>query len=314
MRGSTAYQVGQIFAESGINQIGESKHEAKETARADGAQSWEQVGREIGIHSYGTADTYREVWRSAFDHAKGEGCKDVEKLTSQHIQSYLQGRVESGVARSTFAKEAAACAKLEQALNRYSEAHNRGNGYDFRAGISEARSGAGDLSRFEGSRAYERPAELVQAVSNRDHQIAAAIQYESNARVHEVAQIRAEQLKGYREDSASGQRGVIQIQGKGGKITDKLVSPQTYRAVAQAIQERGQYKISEDAYRDSLKAAAAATGQRYDERSTHGLRWNAAQERFSQLQVHGATYAQALAQVSQELGHERSEITLHYLH
>jgi hypothetical protein len=81
----------------------------------------------------------------------------------------------------------------------------------------------------------------------------------------------------------------------------------------QTIKQNGLFKIDKDAYRDSLKAAAKATGQQYDIRSSHGLRWNFAQERFNTLQEFGKTYDQALAQGSQELGHERAEITLHYL-
>jgi integrase len=240
--------------------------------------------------------------------------RDIEKLSSREIQSYLQSRIEANVAHSTFQREVAAIAKLEQALNLYSDGHNRGNIYEFRPAITESRLDAKELQRFDGSRAYDRPADLVAAVSNRDHQIAAAIQHEGGARIHEAAQIRPDQLRGYRIDPTTGeQRGVIQIQGKGGKINDKLVSPLTYQALEQAIKQNGLFKVDKDQYRDSLGTAAQATGQQYDIRSTHGLRWNFAQERFNTLQEHGKTYDQALAQVSQELGHERAEITLHYL-
>ncbi|NCC37563.1 MAG: hypothetical protein EOM24_36960, partial [Chloroflexia bacterium] len=230
-----------LYEQSGINQIGTSKHAAKDAAREGGARTWQEMGRQMGIHSYGTADAYREVWRGVLDHAKQEhGVKDVERLTPEVVRSYLQGRIEQGVAHATFAKESAACGKLEQALNRYSEAHGRGNSYDFRGAIAEARAEARDLQRYEGSRAYDRPAELVAAVSNRDHQIAAAVQLESGSRIHEASLIKAEQLQGYKADPVTGdQRGVIEYQGKGGKEGEHLVSPATYQAVEQIIQERG---------------------------------------------------------------------------
>ena len=43
------------------------------------------------------------------------------------------------------------------------------------------------------------------------------------------------------------------------------------------------------------------------------VRWNFAHERFYNLMENGYTYEQALAQVSKELGHERADITKHYL-
>ena len=313
MRGTTFVQIERLYTLSGINAIGASKHTDKEAAREGGATTWSEIGREIGIYSYGTADRYRDVWRSVLDHAKADfGIKDVEKLTPEAVQSYLESRVEQGVAHSTYQVDAAAVGKLEVALNRYSDAHDRGNTYDFRSAISEAKTEAHTLSKFDGSRAYEDARGLVSAISNSDHQITAAVQLESGSRIHEASLIKPDQLQGYRADPTTGeQKGVIAYQGKGGKIGDHLVSKDTYQALEQRIQELGEYRIDKDAYRDSIKAAAEATGQDYN--GSHGLRWSYAQERFAQIQEHGGSYEQALAQVSQEMGHERASITEHYL-
>jgi len=43
------------------------------------------------------------------------------------------------------------------------------------------------------------------------------------------------------------------------------------------------------------------------------LKMNFTQEKFHNLMKKGYTYEQALAQVSKELGHERADITKHYL-
>jgi hypothetical protein len=302
-----------VYKLSGISEIGSSKHEAKESAREGGAQSWADIGGKIGIYSEGTADRYRDVWRAALDYAKADyGIKDIEKITPEVIQNYLESRVEQGIAHSTYGTEAAALGKLEVALNRYSEAHDRGNTYDFRSAIAETRAEASSLSKFDSSRAYEDARGLVAAVSDRDHQLTAAVQLESGSRIHEASLIKPDQLQGYTSDPTSGeQKGVISYQGKGGKMGEHLVSPGTYQALEQRIQERGEFRIDKDAYRDSLRDAAAETGQKYT--SSHGLRWNYAQERFQQIQEHGGSYEKALAQVSQEMGHERASITEHYL-
>lgn len=59
-------------------------------------------------------------------------------------------------------------------------------------------------------------------------------------------------------------------------------------------------------FRAALKEAA---GSEYDGRSAHGLRYNHAQERLHELQVHGMSRDQAKAVVSKEMNHERPEIT-----
>ena len=50
MRGSTVYQVQQIYQT--LNKIGSSKHVAKAEARAEGAATWHQIGKELDIYSF----------------------------------------------------------------------------------------------------------------------------------------------------------------------------------------------------------------------------------------------------------------------
>lgn len=78
-----------------------------------------------------------------------------------------------------------------------------------------------------------------------------------------------------------------------------------------AKSDAGRFVFDEDRYRESLKAAAADSRQQYE--GSHGLRWNWAQERHAELQKLGMTYEQSLSAVSQEMGHERGDITEHYL-
>ncbi len=54
MRGSVNYQVNQVYERSGANCIGQSRHQAKESARADGARTSAEVARETGVYSYST--------------------------------------------------------------------------------------------------------------------------------------------------------------------------------------------------------------------------------------------------------------------
>ena len=60
MRGSAIYHATQLLNIMTI--FGKSKHQAKEAARAAGARDWHEVGQQLKIYSYNTANLYRSVW------------------------------------------------------------------------------------------------------------------------------------------------------------------------------------------------------------------------------------------------------------
>jgi integrase len=320
MRGSVKWQVQEIFKKSGVNRIGAAKHAAKAYARfslnADGkAADWHNIGKKIGIHSYATADAYRDVWRRVLKFAKSEfKVKDIEKLQEKHVQAYLESRIVDKIAHATFLKEAAACEKLETALNGYAERRKTGNSYAFSRNIEDARSDAHTmLWRFKGTRAYKAPRRLVAAVTNPDHRLVARMQYESGARVSECNHLKKDNLRGFSNDPVTKEKkGVIHvIKAKGGLNGEKYVSPAVYQKLERAVQAGGRFEFNKNMYRNSLRTAAEATGQIYY--GSHGLRWNFAQKRFQTIQQWGYSYEKAMAQVSFELMHQRADITLHYL-
>lgn len=324
MRGSFVYQVQEIYNKSGIKQIGESKHAAKAQVREHLAEqrvtaNWHEVGKRIGIYSYKTADVYRAVWVQIAKHAKAEfKIRDMEKLELKHIQSYLESKIEKGVAHSTFSQHASAVEKLESALNGYAEKHQTGNVYNFSEGIKNTRENAHNtLERFNGSRAYENPRAMIEVIGDPAHQLVANIQLESGSRVSECTYLNKDNLRGLKNDPITGQeKGVFYItQSKGGKSGEKYVSVETYKNLVDHIANapEGRFQVDIDRYRESLKTASEKTHQDYN--GSHGLRWNFARERFREVQQDGGQfYEQALAQVSHEMFHERADITEHYLY
>ena len=109
MKGGIGYQVTQVFLKSGIFTPGQSKHSAKEAARAAGASTWHELGKELKIYSYATAETYKDVWHQFANYAKAElGLRDIEKTGSEHIRAYLESRIDQCIAYSTYQKEATA--------------------------------------------------------------------------------------------------------------------------------------------------------------------------------------------------------------
>lgn len=323
MRGNINWQVQEIFKKSGINQIGKSKHAAKETAKINLCSNnipptWHSIGKKIGIHSYRTADLYRDIWRQLGKHLKNQyNIKDFEKVEKKHIRSYLQSKIDKKLAHSTFLQHASALEKLETALNSYAMQIKSGMKYEFSEEIKSVREIAHNmLERFTGARGYDDPKSLIEAISNPVHKLIAKIQLESGCRVSECTFLSSSNLKGIHEDPVIDEmKGMIFIEkAKGGKSGNKYMSTETYKELEKRIRnsEIGRFIVSNDNYRSSLKKAAKITKQEYT--STHGLRWNFAQNRFYELQiVGGLTYTQALYQVSQELFHERANITTHYL-
>jgi hypothetical protein len=130
--------------------------------------------------------------------------------------------------------------------------------------------------------------------------------------VKEVSQIKESQLLGVRQDPHTGEmKGYFSIVGKGGKPGEKAVSVDTFKELSRLIAANGTFRLDGHAYRESLKKAAAESGQAYH--GSHGLRWNYAQERYAGLLASGLNDLQAMREVSHEMGHNRIDITLHYL-
>lgn len=315
MRGGIGYQITEIFNKSGIIQIGSSKHEAKAEAREAGAKSWADMGKALGIYSFKTAEGYKDTWHNFANYAKSElKLKDIEKTSAEHIQSYIENRISAGVALATISKEAAALAKLENALNLYSEKHERGNQYNFRDAIREiVKQARQELPKSDPHRAYESPEKIITEIQDLKHRMAARSQLESGARIHEISLIKTHQLKGMGLDRATNKKcGVIEIKGKGGKIRELCVRIDTYEKISNVIETEGKFCIDKNAYRADLRHACEKCGERYT--GSHGLRWKFAQERMEILQsAHGMSYEQSLLEVSRQLGHQRADITEHYL-
>jgi integrase len=288
--------VHQVF--STIIAFGTSKHEAKEAARTEGAKTWHELGKNLLVYSYATADSYRDIAKEAFAFAKENyNIKDITKLEAQHIQSYLEHKIEENIKYSTFQKYAAACEKLEVALSKYT-----GKEYNF--DLTEVRELAQQiLQKTDAHRAYENPQKVINAVSNQTFKVIAQAQLESGARVSELNHLKLSQFK----------ENGIEVQGKGGKIRDLELSKETYDSLKSLVENSQDKRLvfSTDNYRIELKAACERTGAQYQ--GTHGLRWSYAQSTFAKLQQQGKTYEQALSIVSQKMGHERSDITEHYL-
>jgi len=298
MRGSAVNQVHQVFG--AIAKIGESKHDAKNDARELGAKTWHQVGKNIDVYSYKTLDDYQDISIVAFKYIKENfNIKDITKIQAEHINSFLESKIESNVKYSTFQKYAAACEKLQVALERYT---NQKYNFD----LTESRELAQKvLERTDAHRAYSDPQKLINSISDKTYRVLATSQLVGGFRVHELNYLKLSQFS---DNSHS-----LVVQGKGGKVREIELNEKIYSELKAIVINSNNQKFifSPDAYRNELKAAAERSNQEYQ--GSHGLRWNFAQNLFKNLQEQGKTYEQSLFVVSHALGHNRSDITEHYL-
>ena len=319
MRGSLHSQITGIWKQSGINQIGESRHLHKQEAREIGARGAHEIGQNVGISSYNTAKAYLSTWHQLADYVRSEHkLRDIERLEPEMVREFLAAKAEIGCSWQTLTGDGAALNKLAVALTQYSERmaerfNREAAVYNFRDMVDSARDAYRDiLDRFTDSRQYQNPNILFDSFKDPGHRLAAHIQLEGGTRIHEASLIKTDQLRGLGNDKFTGRDvGLVQIQGKGGKTITVKISCHTYRELEMHIAQDGHFKIDKDSYRTDLKHAAHSSGQRYS--GSHGLRWNFAQNRMEELQKNGVRFEQALAVVSTEMGHERVSITKHYL-
>lgn len=333
MRGSLFFQTGcltkMLFSPN------MSKIEQKQTGSLANAQ---------------TLETYREVWNELAIFTKSMyGIKDLQKLSSQHIESYMLSKASQNITEQRLELISSAIGKLQTALEKFSACYSDElQTYDFsiRQRILDASRDALLVKETSDeplyARDYDNPIALIHAIEDDKYQLAASIQYESGARLEAVLRIdqettiktvklydnhlgdipyqsidptyaRISQLQSMTRDPYdNAHKGQLLTIEKGGKPGIVSLSSMTYQKLERYLIDHHVFKIDVHGYRRALMNAAKATNQSYN--GSHGLRWNFAQKRFLDLQILGKlTYEQALQQVSWEMKHERAEITEHYL-
>ena len=270
------------------------------------------------VASYNTMDTYRTVWNNFFNYLKEHfKLKNCELITEEHIESYIEYKIEYYPSKQYLEKITTALGKLELALNRYSkQKYDNPITYDFKI-RQDILNQARDLNLVANNyhnRVYDNASLIIEYLENPNHQIAATIQLQGGARSEGITLIKQNQLKGVQIDSITkNEVGVIETKEKGGKVGDVLVALKTYEMLeAFFIQNNTTvFKINYQAYLNDIKSSCLKLNISYH--GSHGFRWTFAQNRVREYQKYGYTYEQALQGVSWEMKHFRASITEHYL-
>lgn len=271
--GSIKYQVSQIIQK--VNGIGTSKKETRELSGFKSLESGHKVSNKV--HSFKSLENLKNDLTNLANFAKEEfQIKDIKEINIDTVSSWIESKNIGYNTASNYMSE----------LNKVSDHFNF-----TKEEIKELRADLkNDLPKTVlETRAYKN---LEKIELNPKHQAAFELQRDHGLRVNASTHIDLnKQLHGntltYRE--------------KGGKLSQKELSPN----LAQKIREnsiQGKYEINKRTYARDFQKQIEKSGQKYN--GTHGIRHTYAQK---MLETHSK------AEVSQELGHTREEITDTYL-
>ncbi|MBA3007522.1 MAG: tyrosine-type recombinase/integrase [Proteobacteria bacterium] len=297
MRGNPQNQAGQIFR--ALNRLGESRHEAKRQARADGLRGVQEIAQAVGVFSFATMHQYKSICTEFLTWCRdAHDMKDAAIIPPEMAAEWLSLKVASGSSRKTVSTYGAALNKMSAGL---STIYKRD--FEYEKTLRPVRQ---EMQKFQPvkvkPRAYTRPEAMLQHLTG-SHRLAAELQFYGGARVNEITRLKPEHM---------GNDGVIHLTNtKGGRRRDITVPPELHRRLSEIIAREGDFRFVYHQYRSALKSAAFESEQAYT--GSHGLRWCFAQKMFAEIQETGGTYEHALKMVSEQLGHSRPEITLHYL-
>lgn len=271
--GSIKYQVSQILQK--VNGIGTSKKENREQSGVKSLESGHKIS--VKVHSFKSLENLKNDLTNLAAYAKNEfKITDIKAINIDIVSSWIESKEISYNTASNYLSE----------LNKVSDHFNftKEEIKDLRADLKK------DLPKTVlETRAYKN----LEKIELKDkHQVAFELQRDYGLRVNASTHINLDkQLHGntltYRE--------------KGGKLSQKELSPN----LAQKIRENaleGKYEINKRTYARDFQKQIEKSGQKYN--GTHGIRHTFAQK---MLETHSK------AEVSQEMGHSREEITDTYL-
>jgi integrase len=300
-----SHQIDHAIKTSGIAQMGQSRHDAKMTAREDGLHGSHDVNASIGVTSWASLhklESQAKVFAAwSFGTHK---INNINQIKPEHVAGFLTALVDRGYARNTVQGYAAGLNKLAQVLDR-AQIGGTAHGERWAKAIDGCRDAVNScVQKDTATRAYADPHAIVAAMPDARMQLVASMQLGHGLRIADATKIDASKI------SADGKTLTIYNSKNGQDITVTLRSGEADR-IRTLADESGKIIVTQREYRAALSKACADTGQVCT--GSHGLRHNYAQDRMEQLTSGGMSYDKALATVSDEMGHHRPEITQVYL-
>jgi len=258
----------------------------------------ENDGRSPYVHSWSTFNRYMGVAKEFVNDMKEMGINRLDKLSYDDVRGWLENKAEY-VTEKTMKINMCALEKFFEAVGRQDLSNELRN--DFQELYSMANPSGRALP-------FSDPQSVIDRLKDTSHQLVAELQYLTGARVGDVPKISVDmETQSVRiEGSKGGRDREIDFSDR----TDKLERVAELKAeLDKHIAERGWQDIRESYYND-LKQAVQSVGEVYS--GSHAFRVTYAVERWEELREQGYTEKEADQQLTQELGHNREEMSRYY--
>ena len=252
------------------------------------------------IHSHSTFNRYLGIAKEfARWERERKGINRVDKVSYEDVREFLDEKAERGVSEKTLKVNTCALEKFFDAVGRTDISDKLRE--DYQEIYSQGRPSGRALP-------YTNPQKVIENLKDDAHRTVAELQYLTGARVGDVKKIEVD------ED-----RKVVRIEkSKGGRDREIDFSdrPERFERIKELkeeldrhIEERGWKEIRETYYED-LKNTCKKSGEVYT--GSHAFRVSYAVERFEELKGKGLSDEEADRILTQELGHNRLEMSRYY--
>ena len=313
-------QIKRLFAASGMYSGGPTDRDGKrsrklaiEQARVTGAKSSRDQSYQTPIFAKNTGKKYEAVAKSLLRFCIDTGrAVTIDAVTPAHVKDFLLTKL--GCRKASIDAFTSAMGKLDAALCKACDRPPQ-----WKDLLRDTRLVAAvTLDGKQSARAYSRPQELVEKLSGK-YRLAAELMYKGGLRISEATgtggfkPLSVENLQGETIDSyLKRPAGLIAVIGKGGKKRIVPIPIDLYRHLESYVHENGELKVHNGLYRSLLKDAAIQTGQRYEGRSSHGLRWSYCHDINDLLGALGYPAEEAMLVAQKQLGHNDLHHTFRY--
>ena len=275
--GSINFQVSNII--KAHNGISKSKLETRNESKLKGENN--QKVSDL-FHSYKSLDNARNDLTNLAKFAKeNHNIKDMSKIDINIVKDWINSKDVVYRTASNYLSE----------LNKVSEhfSFDRNEIKELRSDLKNNLEKTGAFAQQ--TRSYKNLDKII--LNDPKSQLAFELQRDLGLRVKEATHINLERQL---NDN------ILTITQKGGKLTQKEISPTLVSKIKENAAQ-GIYSVNSRTYTRNLKIAIEKSGQKWT--GTHGMRHSYAQ---SQLEA-----GKTKLEVSQEMGHNREEITDTYL-
>ena len=215
------------------------KQEARAVLEARGIPATSaEIAKLTCVPSDNSAKTYVSTWKQLGEFARTDCCvKTFAGLTAEHVERYVEYKIDMGNDRSSLETELAAIGKLASTLEKATD----GRSFEtLRHGVENMRADVKECPENRlVDRAYANPRGIVEALPVGQIGLVGRIIQESGCRITEGCRLEAAQLKGIATDKYTGREcGRIEVVGKGGNKYVVAMSTRLYGEIKNEWQRR----------------------------------------------------------------------------